>query len=60
VLTTLASYSNLDKVSGYVQHSSDVSAYAGQSVTVRFTGTETDKNGGTTSFVLDDTALNTK
>ncbi|MEY9854498.1 hypothetical protein ABH935_000095 [Catenulispora sp. GAS73] len=60
VLTTLASFSNLDQASGYVQHSSDVSAYAGQSVTLRFTGTETDKNGGTTSFVLDDTALNAK
>ncbi|MFD0635983.1 ricin-type beta-trefoil lectin domain protein [Catenulispora yoronensis] len=60
VLTTLATYSNLNKASGYTQHSSDVSAYAGQTVTLRFTGTETDKNGGTTSFVLDDTALNTK
>jgi hypothetical protein len=25
---------------------------------VRFTGTETDANGGTTDFVIDDTALN--
>lgn len=60
VLTTLASYSNLNKASGYTQHSSDVSAYAGRTVTLRFTGTETDTNGGTTSFVVDDTALNTK
>ena len=60
VLTTLATYSNLDKAGGYTQHSSDVSAYAGQTVKLRFTGTETDKNGGTTSFVLDDTALNVK
>jgi hypothetical protein len=60
VLTTLAQYSNLNHATGYVQHSSDVSAYAGQTVTLRFTGTETDKNGGTTSFVIDDTALNTK
>ncbi|MCX4745639.1 glycosyl hydrolase family 8 [Kitasatospora sp. NBC_01287] len=59
VLTTVAGYSNLDKNSGYTQHTVDVSAYAGQSVTLRFTGTETDANGGTTSFVLDDTALNT-
>ncbi|GAB2699895.1 glycosyl hydrolase family 8 [Kitasatospora kifunensis] len=59
VLTTVASYSNLDKNSGYTQHTLDVSAYAGQSVTLRFTGTETDANGGTTSFVLDDTALTT-
>ena len=60
VLTTLASYSNLNKASGYTQHSGDVSAYAGQTVTLRFTGKETDTKGGTTSFVLDDTALNTK
>lgn len=60
VLTTLAGYSNLNKASGYIQHSSDVSTYAGQTVTLRFTGVETDKNGGTTSFVLDDTALSTK
>ena len=37
-----------------------MSAYAGQTVTLRFTGTETDKNGGTTSFVLDDTGLSVK
>jgi hypothetical protein len=60
VLTTLAGYSNLNKASGYTQHSSDVSAYAGRTVTLRFTGVETDTKGGTTSFVLDDTALNTK
>jgi hypothetical protein len=60
VLTTLAAYSNLNKAGGYTQHSSDISAYAGQTVTLRFTGKETDKNGGTTSFVFDDTALTTK
>ena len=60
VLTTVATYSNLNKASGYTQHTSDVSAYAGQTVTLRFTGTETDKNGGTTSFVLDDTGLSVK
>ncbi|MEY9946164.1 glycosyl hydrolase family 8 [Kitasatospora sp. GAS1066B] len=58
VLSTVASYSNLNKNSGYSQHTADVSAYAGQSVTLKFTGTETDANGGTTSFVIDDTALN--
>ncbi|MCC9310319.1 glycoside hydrolase [Kitasatospora sp. RB6PN24] len=60
VLTTLASYSNLDHNSGYTQHTVDVSAYAGQTVTVKFTGTETDANGGTTDFVVDDTSLTTK
>jgi hypothetical protein len=34
VLTTLATYSNLDANTGYAQHSFDVSAYAGQTVTV--------------------------
>ena len=31
----------------------------GQTVTVKFTGSETDTSGGTTSFVIDDTALTT-
>jgi endo-1,4-beta-D-glucanase Y len=59
VLATLATYSNLNKVSGYAQHSVDLSAYAGQTITLNFSGTETDKNGGTTSFVIDDTAIQT-
>ncbi|MCL2731901.1 MAG: glycosyl hydrolase family 8 [Actinomycetia bacterium] len=58
VLATLHTYSNLDHATGYVQHSHDLSAYAGQTVTLKFTGTETDGNGGTTNFVIDDTALN--
>jgi endoglucanase len=57
VLTTLGTFSNLDAASGYTQHSYDVSSYLGQSVTLKFTGSETDANGGTTSFVVDDTAL---
>lgn len=59
VLTTLATYSNLNKAAGYTQHSFDVSSYAGQTVTLKFTGAETDTSGGTTSFVADDTALQT-
>jgi exo-1,4-beta-D-glucosaminidase len=55
--TVLSGYSNLDHTTGYTRHSTDLSAYAGQTVTLTFTGTETDTNGGTTSFVLDDTAL---
>ncbi|MEZ0093321.1 glycosyl hydrolase family 8 [Streptacidiphilus sp. EB129] len=58
VLTTLASYSNLNKNTGYTQHTTSLAPYAGQTVTLKFTGTETDANGGTTNFVLDDTALN--
>lgn len=56
VLTTLATYSNLNAVTGYTQHSFDLSAYAGQTVTLKFTGTE--DNIDQTSFVLDDTAIN--
>jgi hypothetical protein len=55
VLATPATYSNRDAAAGYVQHSVDLSAYAGQTVTVKFTGTEDYTKQ--TSFVLDDTAL---
>jgi serine protease len=58
VLATLATYSNLNANNQYVQKSFSLSAYAGQTVTVKFTGTETDTGGGTTDFVIDDTALN--
>ena len=57
VLTTLDTFSNLDAASGYTQHSYDVSSYLGLTVTLKFTGTETDTSGGTTSFVTDDNAL---
>ena len=59
VLTTLATFSNLNAASGYTQHSYSVSSYAGQTVTLKFTGSETDTDGGTTSFVDDDNALQT-
>ncbi|MET8450295.1 hydrolase [Streptomyces sp. NPDC005209] len=56
VLGTLATYSNLNAAGGYTQRSFNLASYAGQSITLKFTGTE----GSTlqTSFVLDDTALN--
>ncbi|MGW1964500.1 hydrolase [Streptomyces sp. NPDC001935] len=57
VLSTLATYSNLNAASGYTQRTFSLgSTYAGQTVTIKFTGVE----GSTlqTSFVLDDTALN--
>jgi len=56
VLSTLATYSNLNASSGYTQRSLNLAGYAGQTVTLKFTGTE----GSTlqTSFVIDDTALN--
>jgi hypothetical protein len=55
VLSTLATYSNLDAASGYTKRTFGLDGYAGQTVTVRFTGTEGSKLQ--TSFVLDDTAL---
>lgn len=56
VLGTLATYSNLNAAGGYTQRSFSLASYAGQTVTLKFTGTE----GSTlqTSFVIDDTALN--
>ncbi|MDT7845572.1 hydrolase, partial [Streptomyces justiciae] len=56
VLGTLATYSNLNAASGYTQRSFSLASYTGQTVTLKFTGTE----GSTlqTSFVIDDTALN--
>ncbi|WP_443740699.1 phospholipase D-like domain-containing protein [Streptomyces humicola] len=56
VLGTLATYSNLDHITGYAQHTFDLSAYAGQNVTLRFTGSEDYELQ--TSFVIDDTAIN--
>ncbi|MFE9438297.1 hydrolase [Streptomyces sp. NPDC006602] len=55
VLGTLATYSNLNAASGYAQRGFSLSGYAGQTVTVKLTGTEGSKLQ--TSFVLDDTAL---
>jgi len=54
--TTLATYSNLNAASGYVQRSFNVSGFAGQTVTLKFTGTE--DSSLQTSFVIDDAALN--
>ncbi|MEU5384892.1 phospholipase D-like domain-containing protein [Kitasatospora cineracea] len=54
--TTVATHSNLDHRTGYAQHTVDLSAYAGQSVTLTFSGTEDYTEQ--TSFVLDDLALN--
>ncbi|MEU4247754.1 putative Ig domain-containing protein [Amycolatopsis sp. NPDC026612] len=53
--TTLATYSNLNKATGYQQRTVDVSAFAGQTVTLTFTGTE--DSSLQTSFCIDDTAL---
>jgi subtilase family serine protease len=53
--TTLATFSNLNKATGYSQKSFNLAAFAGQSVTITFTGTE--DSSLQTSFVVDDTAL---
>ncbi|MFD8599524.1 M4 family metallopeptidase [Kitasatospora sp. NPDC059646] len=55
--TSVATYSNLDKNTGYVQKTIDLSAYAGQSVTVKFNAVE--DASLQTSFVVDDTAVQT-
>jgi serine protease len=54
--TTLATYSNLNHNTGYVQKSFNLASFAGQTVTIKFTGTE--DASLQTSFVIDDTALN--
>jgi len=56
VLSTLATYSNLNHITGYAQHSFSLASYIGQTVTLKFTGTE--DSSLQTSFVLDDNALN--
>ena len=55
--TTIASFSNLNHASGYQQHSYSLGSFAGQTVTLKFTGTE--DSSLQTSFVVDDTAVNT-
>jgi len=55
--TTIATFSNLNHASGYQQHSYSLGSFAGQTVTLKFTGTE--DSSLQTSFVVDDTAVNT-
>ena len=54
--TTGATFSNVQAATGYVQRTVDVSAFAGRTVALTFTGTE--DASAQTSFVLDDVALN--
>jgi Zn-dependent metalloprotease len=53
--TTLATLSNLNSASGYVQKTYSLSSFAGQTVTIKFTGAE--DSSLQTSFVIDDTAV---
>ncbi|PWI20833.1 peptidase M4 [Streptomyces sp. Act143] len=55
--TTLATYSNLNAASGYVQKSFSLAAFAGTTVTLKFSGVE--DSSLQTSFVVDDTAVTT-
>lgn len=58
VLATLATYSNLNKGSSYVQKTFDLTAYKGQTVRIYFEGVE----GSTipTAFLIDDVTLTTQ
>ncbi|MGX9884081.1 putative Ig domain-containing protein [Streptomyces sp. NPDC002276] len=55
--TTLATYSNLNAATGYVAKSFSLSAFAGTTVTLKFSGVE--DSSLQTSFVVDDTAVTT-
>ena len=56
MLATLHTYSNLNRGTGYAQRSFSLSPYAGQTITLKFTGSEDYELQ--TSFVIDDTAIN--
>jgi subtilase family serine protease len=56
VLSTLATFSNLNHITGYAQHSFSLNSFIGQKITLKFTGTE--DSSLQTSFVVDDNALN--
>ncbi|MGZ7073971.1 MAG: hypothetical protein ACXVKL_16140 [Candidatus Angelobacter sp.] len=56
VLSTLATFSNLNKAAGYSQKSFDVTSFKGQTVQIKFLGVE--DSSLQTSFVIDDINLN--
>jgi serine protease len=58
VLKTFATYSNLNKNTGYAQKTFDLSAYKGQTIRVKFNATE--DSSLQTSFVVDDVSLQVK
>jgi hypothetical protein len=57
VLSTLSTLSNQNEGTGYVEHSYSLAPFIGQTITIKFTGTET-LSGSDTSFFEDDNALN--
>src|SRR5689334_22653063 len=54
VLSTLATYSNLNATAGYVQKTFDLTSFKGQTVRIYFLGNE--DSSLQTSFVIDDTS----
>lgn len=56
VLSTLATFSNLNKAAGYSQKSFNVTSFKGQTVQIKFLGVE--DSSLQTSFVIDDINLN--
>ena len=52
----LHTYSNLNQNTGYAKRSFSLNAYAGQKITLKFTGREDYELQ--TSFVIDDAAIN--
>jgi uncharacterized membrane protein len=56
VLSTLATFSNLNHAAGYQQHTFDLTSFKGQTIQINFIGQE--DYTLQTSFVLDDFALN--
>lgn len=58
VLSTLATYSNLNKSSTYVQKTFDLTSFKGQTIRIYFLGTE--DSSLQTSFVIDDTSCATQ
>jgi hypothetical protein len=57
VLATLSTLSNQNEGTGYAEHSFSLASFIGQTITIKFTGTET-LSGYDTSFFEDDNALN--
>lgn len=55
VLSTLATFSNLNAASGYIQHSYDLSSFKGQTIQIFMKGMEDSELQ--TSFVVDDVSL---
>jgi serine protease len=53
--TTLATYSNVNRTTGYVQKTFNLASYAGKTVTLKFTGVE--NSSRQTSFLIDDAAV---